>query len=362
MKTETRINQTTSEQTNNPVGGLKMKTTIIRNGIVRLLGTSVLAVALAALPMTTANAVSPATIDNTATVTGDSPTGTDDVTSDSNDVEVDLEDPTNTLTIAKSASLTTDGDTDTEGDATDVITYTYTITNTGNTTLTNVLVNDTHDGDSALTTPTFSSWTNQASSPTATVGVDTAITMNPGAIAVFQTTYTITTADILAGGGTGVGLTVDNDIDNSAVAEGDRSSSGDTVSAASTAFIPLDIDTSLAVVKSAYEAGVPADIALTGLGGATAATANQPAGTTITYVYAVTNDGNVPISNVGLSDAVTNYAGTSTVTPAYNSLDDTDPTGTSVYTSGTEVDILYPGDIAYFTSTYLITQADIDNQ
>lgn len=357
MKTETKQTQNFTEQTISPAGEANMRTTIIRNGIGRLLGTSVLAVAIASLPVTSAYAASPASIDNTATVTG---TGPDSVvfTDTSNDVEVDLENPTNTLTIAKAASLTTDTDTDTEGDALDVITYTYTITNTGNTTLTNVLVNDTHDGSAPLATPTFLSWTDPAGSPPATIGVDTSITMNPGAIAVFQTTYTITTADILAGGG----APIDNDIDNSAVAEGDRSASGDTVSAASTASIPLDIDASLAVVKTAYEAGVPVDIAATGLGGATTASANQPAGTTITYVYAVTNDGNVPMTTVGLSDAVTNYAGTSTVTPAYNSLDDTDPTGTSVYTAGTTVDILYPGDIAYFTSTYLITQADIDNQ
>lgn len=359
MKNQIKTKTNRIEQISNPVGGHKMKTRIIENGTIRLLGTSVLALSMAALPASTAFAVSPASIDNTATVTGDSPTGTDDVTADSNDVEVDLEDPTNTLTISKSAAITTDGDSDTQGDAGDVITYTYTIENTGNTTLTNVLVNDTHDGSAALSAPTFSSWTNQASSPTATAGVDTAITMNPGAIAVFTTTYTITSADILAGGGGG---TVDNDLDNSAVAEGDRSASGDTVSTASVASIPLDINATLSVLKTAYEAGVPANIATTGLGGATVAGAEQPAGTTITYVYAVTNTGNVPISNVGLSDAVTNYAGTSTVTPGFNSLDDTDPTGTSVYTSGTEVDILYPGDIAYFTSTYLITQADIDNQ
>ena len=350
MKTETRINQTTSEQTNNPVGGLKMKTTIIRNGIVRLLGTSVLAVALAALPMTTANAVSPATIDNTATVSGTDP-GSNTVTSDSNDVEVDLEDPTNTLTINKTFAFVTDTDTDLEGDVGDVVRYTYTIENTGNTTLTNVLVNDTHEGDASLGSPTFSSWTNQASSPTATVGVDTSITMNPNAIAVFTVDYTITAGDILAGGG---GVTVDNDIDNSAVAEGDRSASGDTVSAASTAEVPLDIDASLVVAKAAYEGGVP--VALGGTG--TAAAADRPAGTVITYVYTVTNDGNVPMTNVGLTDVHTGQGSLGTIT--YNSLVNTSTS--SVYTSGNTVDELYPGDVAYFTATYTILQADIDAQ
>lgn len=348
MKTETRTQGTHSA---NRFGGETMKTAIIENGISRLLGTSILAATIAFLPVTAAHAVSPATIDNTATVTGDSPTGTDDVTSDSNDVEVDLEDPTNTLDLAKSAAITTDADFDGLGDSGDVITYTYTVENTGNTTLTLVGVNDTHDGSAALATPTFSSWTTQAGSPAATAGVDTQITMNPGAIAVFTTTYTITATDILDAGGGG---SPDNDIDNSAVAEGTRSVADDTVSAADTAQVVLDINSSLAVAKAAYEGGVPPLLGGTG----TAAAAERPAGTVITYVYTVTNDGNVPIANVGLTDVHSGQGSLGTIT--YDSL--TNTSGSSVYTSGNQVDLLYPGDVAYFTATYTILQADIDAQ
>ncbi len=332
----------------NSVGRDYMKTTIIRNGIAKSLGTSLLALTLAMAPASGAFAASPASIDNTATVTGTPPVGAP-LSVDSNPVEVDLQNPTNTVSISKSATITTDGDSDGLGDASDVITYTYTIENTGNTTLTSVGVTDTHDGSTALTTPGFSSWTNQASSPTATGG-DTAITLNPGAIAVFTTTYTITSADLAAAGGG----TPDGDLDNSAVAVGTRTTSGDTVSAASTASIPLDITSSLDVAKAAYEGGLPPALGGTG----TAAAADRPAGTTITYVYTITNDGNVPIANVSISDA---HVAQGTLSgPTYNSLVNT--SGNSVYTTGNTVDTLYPGDVAYFTATYVILQADIDAQ
>lgn len=350
-----KIENLTNTSANRPLGGFKMRSIIYKNGLARTMGVSFLALSMALGSVPAAFAVTPNTVDNTATATGTSPGGTPgDVTDDSNTVEVDLLDQDNSLSVSKAAAITTDGDTDGLGDAGDIITYTYTITNDGNSTLTAVGIDDTHDGSASLTTPGFSSWTTQGTSPAATGG-DTTITMAPGSVAVFTTTYTITAADILASGGGG---SPDGDIDNSAVAEGTSpgvgSTAGDTVSAASTASIPLDATASLDVAKAAYEGGVPPLLGGTG----TTPAADRPVGTVITYVYTVTNDGDVPVDTVGLTDAHTGLGTLGTIT--YNSL--TNTSTNSVYTTGNTVDTLYPGDIAYFTATYTITQADIDAQ
>ena len=110
-----------SETTNTFYAGKKtMKTTIIQNGLAKSLGVSFLAMAMAMAPMSQAFAASPASIDNTATVTDTPPVGPA-LSIDSNTVEVDLIDPTNSLSITKSAALTTDGGTSGLGDAGDRI-------------------------------------------------------------------------------------------------------------------------------------------------------------------------------------------------------------------------------------------------
>lgn len=306
-----------------------------------------------------------ATIDNTVTVSGTAPGGTAGAVQDTATENVDVEDDNAELTIAKSASITSDSDLDGLGDAGDVITYTYTITNSGNTTVTGVGVTDTHDGVNALGTPTFTSWTNQNGSPSATVGAST-IDMLPGAIAVFQVTYTIDAGDISAAGGTGVGPTVDGDIDNSAVASGtypDGSGTPpDVTSTPSTAEVALDITPSLDVQKVAYIGGVPASLG--GSGTATNGTTDNLAESTIvTYVYTVTNDGNVPITTIGLADSHggLNPAGLSAI--VFNSFDAGNAgslNDDSIDGNPNQVDRLDPGDIAYFTATYTVHQLDID--
>lgn len=342
-------------------GERTMTRMIIQNGITRSLGASLMVLALASAIPTTAFAVSPASIDNTATVNGQDPAGTPLTPVDSNPVEVDLDDPDNVLTISKSFSFidpadgVTNGDIDVdgEGDAGDTVYYSYTITNGGNTTLSNVGVNDTAEGGGV--SPTFLSG---APSTSPTVGAST-ITLAPGESAIFRAAYTITTTDINTLGGTSVlGLDNDGNLDNSAQAEGDFVGAV-TVPVTSvtpgTASVPLDADSSMTLAKAAYEGSpIPADIANTGLGSLTAAAAERPVGTVITYVYTLTNDGDVPISSIVLSDEHTNAGGTSTVTPTFNSVTTTSPASSAT--------TLYPGGIAYFTYQYTITQADIDAQ
>lgn len=318
--------------------------------------------ALAVAAVLAAGTVMPAYADitNTATVNATSPTG-GAVTNTSNTVAVDPIDATSSLTITKSGAYTTDADTDNEGDVGDVVTYTYTVTNTGTTALASVDIVDTHDGTGAAPSATFASFTTQANSPTATPG-DASITMYPGAVAVFTATYTITPGDILAAGGTGVGLAVDNDIDNSAVASGDYFDGTVTTSVpspAGLASVPLDIDATLTVAKAAYE-GLPPQL----LGSGTLAAADRPAGTVITYLYTITNTGNVAATNVALSD-VHDGLGTFTQPDAEGAtLSDNGTLGDSAnpLPGNNAYDTLAPGDILYVSVNYTITQDDVDQR
>lgn len=315
--------------------------------------TAALAVALGA------SAPAFADVTNTATATGSSPTGTNDVTAGSNTIAVDPVDATSSLTIVKSAAITTDGDSDNLGDSGDVVTYTYTVTNTGTTSLNSVDIVDTHDGDGAAPAPTFASWTTQAGSPSATAG-DPSITMYPGAVAVFTATYTISSGDILAAGGTGVGLTVDNDIDNSAVASGDYFNGVVTTpasSAASLASVALDIQATLSVAKTAYEVDYPV-IAGGSASATTPVAADRPAGTAVYYVYEITNTGNVPIANVTINDVHNGLPGPFTQ-PSFFGITNTSGNSTNPDSNNT-VDLLYPGDVAIFRTTYTLTQQDVD--
>ncbi|MBK8458482.1 MAG: hypothetical protein IPL47_16345 [Phyllobacteriaceae bacterium] len=305
--------------------------------------------------------VSPAFADvtNTATATGSSPSGTGDVTDASNTVAVDPVDAAPGISILKTAVITTDGDSDLLGDSGDVVTYTYTVTNTGTTSLLSVDIVDTHDGDGAAPSPLFASWTTQAGSPAATVGASS-ITMYPGAVAVFTATYSINGNDILAAGGTGVGLSVDNDIDNSAVATGDYFNGVTTTSvpsAASLASVPLDIDAVLSVAKTAYEVDYPV-IAGGSASATTPVAVDRPVGTVIYYVYEITNSGNVPITNVTINDVHNGLPGPFTQ-PVFFALTNTSGLSNNAGSDAT-VELLHPGDVAIYRTSYTITQDDVD--
>ena len=87
-----------------------------------------------------------------------------------------------------------------------------------------------------------------------------------------------------------------------------------------------------------------------------------PVGTSITYTYTVTNDGNVTISNVDLSDAHSGF-GAPPVPNNETLSSDAAPLGDSIDTSVDGVwDVLRPGDAVQFTANYVVTQQDIDAQ
>lgn len=286
-----------------------------------------------------------ATIDNTATATGSSPTGTNDVT-DTASEQVDVINANPEVTVAKTHALTTDGNGDGNYDIGDVITYTYVVTNTGNVTLQDVTLADVHDGVGSLvwttppgTTPGTDNGTTPGG-PTGTLG-DSSNTdftdsdwdvLGPKDVITWTATYTIQPGDFTSG------ASADGDIDNTATPggsyDGTPLAGGDVV--ADSDSVIIDNTARFDLVKVADD------------------DTDRDVGDIITYTYTITNTGNVPITNVTLAD-VENGSG-ALVGPAFDSW-----TNQALSTvAGNTLTLFNPGAIAVYESTYQVTQSDVD--
>lgn len=296
-----------------------------------------------------------ATIDNTVTVTGTTPGGGTATNTDTENV--DVANDAATVSIVKAISFAAPGD-DVDGDGRadvgDKVTYTYTVTNSGNVSLANVTVTDAHDGvgTAPVVAIPVSVTTDNGSAPAGTLGDSTdTVTgdgdwdkLGPGDVITFSSTYTVVSGDLNgAGGGTGTSFTgaaePDGYLDNTATASStyDDGTGPVTVTSNDTRSIQLDIQPSLLISKAADD------------------TTDVTAGQLITYTYTVTNNGNVPITNVTLADTHKGVVGA--LTPAFSSW--TTNTGSSV--TGNTITLLEPGDVAVFTATYTVIQSDVDN-
>jgi uncharacterized repeat protein (TIGR01451 family) len=200
-----------------------------------------------------------------------------------------------------------------------VVTYTFTVTNTGNVTLTGVGVTDNPVSPAGAVTANCQSRSN----PTGTCS-GTTTTLVPGQIAHFTGTYTVTQAD------------VDHDsVADTATASGTPPSGGTVSDDSNPVSVDVTQSPSLSIAKSANPTTVTA------------------AGQVVTYTFTVTNTGNVTLTGVGVTDNPVSPAGG--VTATCQSL--SSPTGTCSGTTTT----LVPGQIAHFTGTYTVTQADVDH-
>ncbi|NYE96132.1 putative repeat protein (TIGR01451 family) [Psychromicrobium silvestre] len=181
----------------------------------------------------------------------------------------------------------------------DVITYHFTATNTGNVTLTNVVINDPLTGLSALTY----TWPGVAG------------TLAPGEVLTATATYAVTQGDIDAG-----------HVANAATTTGTPPSGPPVTPPPGTTDTPLPSNPAMSFVKTADASGVQSPAAV---------------GNLITYHFTATNTGNVTLTNVVINDPLT---GLSVLTYTWPG------------TPGT----LAPGEVLTATATYAVTQGDID--
>ncbi|MGX1934677.1 DUF7507 domain-containing protein [Microbacterium resistens] len=229
-------------------------------------------------------------VENRATATGTPPTG-DPVTSVPSDVTVPA-DAQPGISLMKSADKT-------ELVAGEAVTYSFVVTNTGNVTLTDVVVEEddfTGSGElSEITCP------------------EEAASLAPGESVTCTATYVVTQADVDRGA-----------IENSATATGTPPTGDPVTSGPSDVTVPADAQPGISLVKSADKTELVA-------------------GEEITYSFTVTNTGNVTLTDVTVDEA--NFSGSGEL---------------SEMTCPEEAASLAPGESVTCTATYVVTQADVD--
>ncbi|WP_204742246.1 DUF7507 domain-containing protein [Glaciihabitans arcticus] len=202
--------------------------------------------------------------------------------------------PVSTIAVTKTGALVSPG----TGRVGDVIRYSFGFTNTGNVTLTNVVLNDPL---ADLSTPVVT-WPG------------TAGTLLPGATATATANYTIKQADVNAGS-----------VKNTATVTSRTPAGATTTGTSPQASIPT---VAAAPAMTTTKTGV--------------ASGNAGPGQTITYTFTVRNTGNVTLTDVVLTDPLATLSAI-TVTG-----------GTGSLTS------LAPNQTVIATATYTIKQADVD--
>ncbi len=238
-------------------------------------------------------------INDTAVATGDPPIGPTFTSGPSSATIAAIQ--TGSLVLTKTASPTTV----TTAGAT--VTYTFAVTNDTNVTVSDVTIDDTQ-------APPARSLTTGPSCPSGSVA--------PGLTVLCVGTYTVAQADVDHGS-----------IDDSAVATATSPTGATLTSNPTAAAVTATQSPGVSITKTADPSGVTA------------------AGQTVTYTFAVTNTGNVTLTDLSVADTQVAPAGALTSGP-------TCPIGIvpPAYT-GT----LAPGFTADCTATYTVTQADMDN-
>ena len=295
-------------------GNVTLTNVVVADPLVTMLGGPIASLAPGAIDTTSYTAsytitqqdIDAGVFSNQATATGTAPTGTS--VTDVSGTSIENDTPTDTP-ICQDASIAlikvgTYDDGDCTSEVGDVITYTFSVHNTGNVTLTNVIVAD----------------------PLVTMLGGPIASLAPGAIDTtsYTASYTITQQDIDAGV-----------FSNQATATGTTPSGSDVTDLSGTSVdndtptdTPICQDPAIALVKQANVTLDPTDNCY-----------NVSVGGLIDYTFTVTNQGNVPLSTLVLTDAL--------VTTAYVSGDDGDG-------------ILQVSETWIYSGSYAVTQSDID--
>ncbi|WP_231374538.1 DUF11 domain-containing protein, partial [Leifsonia sp. 109] len=230
---------------------------------------------------------------NTATSTGTPPTGPD-VTPPPATTDTPLV-SSSVIELVKTADSTALSSPPRAGDQ---VTYTFVSKNTGNTTLTGVIITDALPGLSPLTY----TWPG------------TPGTLQPGESVTATATYLLVQSDLNAG-----------QVVNTATTVGTPPTGGNVTDDA-TETVPLPADPTLELVKDAQADAVQSPAAV---------------GDTVTFVFLVTNAGNVTMTGVTIDDPK----------PGLSAL---------TYSWPAAPGVLEPKQSASATATYQLTQADID--
>uniref|UniRef100_UPI00398C606D DUF7507 domain-containing protein n=1 Tax=Winogradskyella sp. A2 TaxID=3366944 RepID=UPI00398C606D len=269
---------------------------------------------------------------NSVVAAGDSPMGTNvnDTSDDGDDTDGNTEDDPTTTTILEDPSILTVKTVAISNDVLpagaslgDELTYTITVENTGNVTLSNVMLTDTfvdaNGNPLTLTGPTF---------VVADLG-SLEGTLQVGETAVYTAIYVITQSDVDVGG-----------LSNSVVADGD-SPMGTNVNDTSddgddTDGNTQDDPTVTDIIQNPAISLIKTTLPLTDTNGDGIEGSIDDI---IAYVFEVENTGNVTLTNIEVQD----------VLPGLNLV-------------GGPIPILIPGQIdnTTFTATYQITQSDLD--
>ncbi|MFZ9629444.1 MAG: DUF7507 domain-containing protein [Ilumatobacteraceae bacterium] len=231
-----------------------------------------------------------------------------------------VQDPVPAVAITKTAGEVTDvaaDGVDGRADAGDTITYTYDVDNTGRTDLHDIAVTDDKIADADISCGT-------SETDLVDDNVVAAIALG-GATVTCEGTYTITQADIDAG-----------EITNIGTATG-YSPVDEEVTHSETVTKTLTADPALDVAKSG-------ELDLT----VVAPDDRVDAGDTATYTYEITNDGNVTIEDVSLTDNRVADAAVFCGTTETDLVDDN------------LIDVMAPGDSRTCTADYTVAQDDID--
>ncbi|MCW2119579.1 PKD-like domain-containing protein [Flavobacterium sp. 7A] len=272
-------------------------------------------------------------VSNIATVTGTEPVGgatitdqsDDPTTAAQNDATVVSVPEIGRLEVTKRDAAPADGSFDTVGE---IITYTIFVKNTGTVTLKNLNIIDSNATGIILESTTG------VDGDTSDKFVDE---IDPGETATFIATHVIKQIDLDNG-----------KVQNTATAGAQDPGLGSVTDLSDDPDNPNNaIDDPTITLMTAKPSLIITKAVNDEL--------NVAAGQNLTYTYVVTNNGNITIDNVSISDI--HVANGTLSLPAIQST-----TGTDNDTSNNKIEILAPGQTAMWTATYLVNQNDINNQ